>query len=234
LYPSASLALLKQQRQKTTYTQEFMGFAPVFKSKYANNGIFRRQLSALPYTKTEVENIHQLFTKLNKTSKIYTGEQVSERFIRNLTGYYRFVHFATHGMLDDDTPILALYPDKVVDSVQTHDGELSLEEIFNLKFKADMVVLSSCQGGAGRNVKGEGILAITRGFVYLGVPNIIYTLWSVNDKDAAELMIRFYKLLNQKKSYREALRLAKLSMLQNPKTAWPKWWAGFTMMSKMR
>lgn len=234
LYPSASLALLKQQRHTKAYTQEFIGFAPVFKSKYANNGIFRRQLSALPHTKAEVENIHQLFTTLKKNSQIYTGEQVSERMIRNLTGYYRFVHFATHGMLDDDTPILAFYPDKAVDSAQAHDGELSLEEIFNLKFKADMVVLSSCQGAAGRNVKGEGILAITRGFVYLGVPNIIYTLWSVNDKDAAELMIRFYRLLNQKKSYREALRLAKLSMLQNPKTAWPKWWAGFTMMSKIK
>ncbi|EAY27689.1 CHAT domain-containing protein [Microscilla marina] len=234
LYPSASLALLKQQRRKATHTQEFMGFAPVFQTKYATSGIFRRNLSALPYTKTEVENIHRLFTSLKRTSKIYTGEQVSERMIKNLTGYYRFVHFATHGMLDDDTPILAFYPDKVIDSAQANDGELSLEEIFNLKFKADMVVLSSCQGGAGRNVKGEGILAITRGFVYLGVPHIIYTLWSVNDKDAAELMIRFYKLLNQNKTYREALRLAKLSMLQDPKTAWPKWWAGFTMMSKMK
>ncbi|WP_299454794.1 CHAT domain-containing protein [uncultured Microscilla sp.] len=234
LYPSASLALLKQQRRKATHTQEFMGFAPVFQTKYATSGIFRRNLSALPYTKTEVENIHRLFTSLKRTSKIYTGEQVSERMIKNLTGYYRFVHFATHGMLDDDTPILAFYPDKVIDSAQANDGELSLEEIFNLKFKADMVVLSSCQGGAGRNVKGEGILAITRGFVYLGVPHIIYTLWSVNDKDAAELMIRFYKLLNQSKTYREALRLAKLSMLQDPKTAWPKWWAGFTMMSKMK
>lgn len=234
LYPSASLALMQEQRKDKTYTSDFMGFAPVFKQQYAQNGIFKRNLSTLPYTKKEVENIHQLFVAQKKNSEIFIGEQVSERMIKNLQGRYRFVHFATHGLLDDKTPILAFYPDQKTDSVQSNDGELSLEEIFNLKFKADMVVLSSCKGWAGRNVKGEGILAITRGFVYLGTPHIIYTLWSVNDKDAAELMIRFYRLLSKGQSYREALRLAKLSMLKSPATAWPKWWAGFTMMSKMK
>lgn len=236
LYPSASLALMQSEKRSQSYSQDFVGFAPVFEKQQAQAGIFRKDLSALPYTKKEIQNIHQLFAKQQKKSKIFTGEIVSEKMIKNLEGYYRFVHFATHGFLDDEMPVLAFYPDKKTDSaqVQNNDGALSLEEIFNLKFKADMVVLSSCQGGAGRNVKGEGILAITRGFVYLGTPHIIYTLWSVNDKDAAELMIRFYELMSKGKSYREALRLAKLSMLDNAETAWPKWWAGFTMMSKMR
>lgn len=236
LYPSASLALMQSEKRLQSYSQDFVGFAPVFEKQQAQTGIFRKDLKALPYTKKEIQNIHQLFTRQQKKSKIFTGEVVSEKMIKNLEGRYRFVHFATHGFLDDEMPVLAFYPDKKFDSTQVrnNDGALSLEEIFNLKFKANMVVLSSCQGGAGRNVKGEGILAITRGFVYLGTPHIIYTLWSVNDKDAAQLMIRFYELMSKGKSYREALRLAKLSMLEGPKTAWPKWWAGFTMMSKMR
>ena len=236
LYPSASLALMQHQRLGAKYTQDFLGLAPVFEKKPSQQGAFRTKLNALPFTKKEVETIHQLFQKQQKTSKVVTGEQVTERMVKNLMGRYKFIHFATHGFLEDKTPALAFYPDQTIDSLrpQNNDGALSLEEIFNLKFKADMVVLSSCQGGAGKNVRGEGILAITRGFVYLGTPHIIYTLWSVNDKDAAELMIRFYNNMSQGKSYREALRLAKLSMLESAQTAWPKWWAGFTMMSKLK
>ena len=234
LYPSASLALMQHKRRNLPYTQDFLGLAPVFEKNY--KGGFRKELNALPFTKKEVEAIHQLFQSKRKTSKVITGEQVTEQMVKGLKGHYKFIHFATHGFLEDKMPVLAFYPGKQVDSLQpqTNDGALSLEEIFNLKFKADMVVLSSCQGGAGKNVKGEGILAITRGFVYLGTPHIIYTLWSVNDKDAAELMIRFYRNMSKGKSYREALRLAKLSMLDSAKTAWPRWWAGFTMMSKMK
>ena len=236
LYPSASLALMQHQRRGGKYTQDFLGLAPVFEKKPAEKGAFRTELNALPFTKKEVETIHQMFQKQQQTSKVVVGEQVTEQMVKALKGRYKFVHFATHGFLEDKTPALAFYPDQAMDSLQpqNNDGALSLEEIFNLKFKADMVVLSSCQGGAGKSVRGEGILAITRGFVYLGTPHIIYTLWSVNDKDAAELMIRFYNNMSQGKSYREALRLAKLSMLESAQTAWPKWWAGFTMMSKLK
>ncbi|OJJ15762.1 hypothetical protein BKI52_36175 [marine bacterium AO1-C] len=236
LYPSASLALMQHQRRGAKYTCDFLGLAPVFEKKPAQQGAFRKKLNALPFTKKEVETIHQLFQKQQKTSKVVTGEQVTEGMVKGLEGRYKFIHFATHGFLEDKTPALAFYPNQTIDSLQpqNNDGALSLEEIFNLKFKADMVVLSSCQGGAGKNVRGEGILAITRGFVYLGTPHIIYTLWSVNDKDAAELMIRFYDNMSKGKSYREALRLAKLSMLESAQTAWPKWWAGFTMMSKLK
>ena len=236
LYPSASLALMQQQRRGVTYTHEFLGWAPVFEKNFAQQGIFRKKLNALPFTKKEVETIHQLFQEQQKNSKVIIGEEVTEGMVKELKGHYKFIHFATHGFLEDKTPALAFYPNQTKDLLQpqTNDGALSLEEIFNLKFKADMVVLSSCQGGAGKNVRGEGILAITRGFVYLGTPHIIYTLWSVNDKDAAKLMIRFYANMSQSKSYREALRLAKLSMLESAQTAWPRWWAGFTMMSKMR
>lgn len=112
LYPSASLALMQQQRRGVTYTQEFLGLAPVFEKNFAQQGIFRKKLNALPFTKKEVETIHQLFQKQQKNSKVIIGEKVTEGMVKELKGHYKFIHFATHGFLEDKTPALAFYPNQ--------------------------------------------------------------------------------------------------------------------------
>src|SRR5205085_3836357 len=105
---------------------------------------------------------------------------------------YRYVHFATHGFLDSQHPELSGIMLSMFDERgQPQDGFLRAHEVFNLKLNADVVVLSASQTGLGKEVKGEGLVGLTRGFMYAGAPRVVVSLWSVNDAATAELMTRF-------------------------------------------
>ena len=97
---------------------------------------------------------------------------------------------------------------------------------------ADLVVLSSCESGIGKLVKGEGLMGLTRGFLYSGSNNLIVSLWKVSDKHTAELMIELYKNILAGKSYSQSLRAAKLKLIQNPITAFPKSWSSFVLIGE--
>ena len=78
---------------------------------------------------------------------------------------------------------------------QPQDGFLRLHEIYNLKLGADLVVLSACQTALGMEIKGEGLIGLTRGFMYAGAPRVVASLWNVDDRATAELMKRFYRAM---------------------------------------
>jgi CHAT domain-containing protein len=111
-------------------------------------------------------------------------------------------------------------------------GTLYSNEIYNLDLKADLVVLSSCESGIGKLVKGEGMMALTRGFLYAGADNIITSLWKVYDKSTSILMKNFYKYVLEGESYSSALRKAKLEMISDPRTASPVNWSGFVLIGR--
>jgi CHAT domain-containing protein len=105
---------------------------------------------------------------------------------------YQIVHFATHSLMNNQHPELSGIVLSLVDEQgQPQDGFLRLYEIYNLKLGADLVVLSSCQTALGREIKGEGLIGLTRGFMYAGAPRVVASLWKVGDKATAELMKRF-------------------------------------------
>src|SRR5207253_2131109 len=107
---------------------------------------------------------------------------------------YRYVHFATHGFLDNVHPELSgLVLSQVDRDGNEVDGFLRLVEIFNLKLPAELVVLSGCRTGLGKEVNGEGLIGLTRGFMYAGAARVMVSLWDVNDQATAELMARFYR-----------------------------------------
>ena len=109
---------------------------------------------------------------------------------------YRIVHFATHGLINSQHPELSGVVLSLVDQQgRAQDGFLRLYEIYNLKLKAELVVLSACQTALGKEVKGEGLVGLTRGFMYAGVPRVIASLWRIDDRASAELMKRFYQLM---------------------------------------
>jgi CHAT domain-containing protein len=149
---------------------------------------------------------------------------------------YRIVHFATHGLLNSAQPELSGLIFSLVDeSGKAQDGFLRLHEIFNLKLKADLVVLSACQTGLGKEVKGEGLIGLTRGFMYAGAPRVVASLWQVDDLATAELMKRFYRgMLKEGKRPAEALRAAQLEMSKQKRWAAPYYWAGFTLQGEWR
>ena len=110
------------------------------------------------------------------------------------------------------------------------DGFLRLNEIYNLKLNADLVVLSGCQTALGQEVRSEGLVGLTRGFMCAGAPQVLASLWDVRDRATAELMSRFYEpLLRRHLAPEDALRSAQLARMKDPRWSQPCYWAVFTM-----
>jgi CHAT domain-containing protein len=144
--------------------------------------------------------------------------------------HYRIVHFATHGILDTEYPELSGLVLSLVDREgKPRRGFLSLEQIYNLSLpSAQMVVLSACDTALGREIKGEGLVGVTRGFLYAGASRVVSSLWEVNDVASAELMKHFYRgMLEKNLPPSAALRDAQLEMYRQPRWSSPYYWAGF-------
>ena len=149
---------------------------------------------------------------------------------------YRYVHFATHGLLDSERPGLSALVLSMVDAEgKPQNGFLRANDIYNLKLPAELVVLSACQTGLGKEIKGEGLVGLTRGFMYAGAARVVVSLWSVNDKATADLMAKFYeKMLKQGQRPAAALRAAQVEMWKQKQWQSPYYWAAFTMQGEWR
>lgn len=149
---------------------------------------------------------------------------------------YRNLHFATHGVLDSRHPelsklVLSLYDERG----NPQDGFLRLNDVYNLRLDADLVVLSACQTALGQEVRGEGLIGLTRGFMYAGAARVLASLWSVEDRATADLMGDFYRgMLRQGLSPAAALRKAQLEMAKDPTRKSPYYWAGFSLQGEWR
>ena len=147
---------------------------------------------------------------------------------------YRIIHFATHGIINSERPelsgiVLSLYDREG----NPKNGFLRLHDIYNLHLPADLVVLSACQTGLGKDVRGEGLIGLTRGFMYAGASGVIASLWKVDDDATAELMKHFYEALFQEgMSPAAALRQAQLTVAQNKRWESPYYWAGFVIQGQ--
>ncbi len=142
---------------------------------------------------------------------------------------YKYLHFATHGYLDTERPELSALVLSQIDSRnQPEDGFLRVDDIYNARLSAELVVLSACQTGLGKEVRGEGLMGLTRAFLYAGVPRVIVSLWNVNDQATAELMADFYgKLLRSGMRPSAALREAQLQLRKQKRWQSPYYWAAF-------
>jgi len=149
---------------------------------------------------------------------------------------YRIVHFATHGLLNSEHPELSGVVLSLVDERgQPQDGFLRLHEIFNLRLPAELVVLSACQTGLGKEVKGEGLVGLTRGFMYAGAARVVASLWQVDDVATAELMKRFYRrMLKDGMRPAAALRAAQVEMWKRPQWQSPFYWGGFVLQGEWK
>lgn len=149
---------------------------------------------------------------------------------------YRYVHFSTHGFLNSVHPELSgLVLSLVNERGETQDGFLRAHEIFNLKLSPEVVVLSACQTGMGKKIRGEGLVSLTRGFMYAGAPRVVVSLWGVSDLGTTELMVRFYqKMLKEGMRPAAALRAAQVSLMNDKRWASPYYWAPFTLQGEWR
>jgi CHAT domain-containing protein/tetratricopeptide (TPR) repeat protein len=150
---------------------------------------------------------------------------------------YRIVHLATHALVDDKNPAFSGIALSMVDSNgRLQDGYLRLHEIFGLRLSADLVVLSACQTAVGKEVRGEGLMSLSRAFMYAGAVSVIGSLWKVDDQATADLMRRFYARLLGPDRMRPAtaLRLAQRDMATHSRWRDPYYWAGFVLQGDWR
>ncbi len=184
-------------------------------------------LDDLPGTDQEVNNIARLFGGSNLVAK---GPDANEGLIKSgKLVDYRYLHFATHGIVDEESPELSRI---FMQSSTKEDGNLFSGEIFNLKLNADLAVLSACQTGLGKYSKGEGVIGLSRALVYAGARSIMVSYWSVADASTSELMTDFYKTLvgQSYPDFRVALQKAKVDMIHNKAYAAPYYWAPFVLI----
>jgi CHAT domain-containing protein/predicted negative regulator of RcsB-dependent stress response len=147
---------------------------------------------------------------------------------------YRIVHFATHTVLDDDHPDLSSLVLSLVDEKgNPQSGFLRLRDMYNLNLSAELVVLSACETALGKEVKGEGLMSMVRGFMYSGTPRVLASLWKVDDEATAELMKEFYRqLLESGLAPAAALRQAQITQMQKKSRQSPYYWAGFQLQGE--
>lgn len=147
---------------------------------------------------------------------------------------YRIVHIATHGIINNERPeesgiVLSLFDQQG----RSQDGFLRVRDIYTLKLPADLVVLSACSTALGKDVRGEGLVGITRGFMYAGAAGVVASLWKVDDEATAELMKYFYAaLFNKGLPPAAALRDAQLALAKHPRWQSPYYWAGFVIQGQ--
>jgi CHAT domain-containing protein/tetratricopeptide (TPR) repeat protein len=186
-----------------------------------------RGLPPLPYTRKEVMELARLFPKADRT--VLVGDEASEQKFESLPlDRYGLIHIAAHGIFNEQYPsrsgiALAASP--------REDGVLQVGEIVHLRLSARVVTLSACNTALGKLVTGEGMLGLTRAFLYAGASRVAVSLWNVDDGSTAELMKGFYENLNRGLAPAEALRQAKLRMLRQGDALWrnPHFWAAFTL-----
>lgn len=189
----------------------------------------------LPATQNEARAIEEFTSPADRLiAKGFDANRAQA--ISSALSQYRIIHFATHGILDRDNPELSAIVLSLVDRQgNTQDGYLRLHDIYNLNLPAELVVLSACDSGLGKEFKGEGLVGLTRGFMYAGALRVMASLWKVEDEPTAKLMKLFYQgMLKDKLSAAAALRRAQIALWQDAQWHAPYFWAAFTLQGEWK
>jgi CHAT domain-containing protein len=192
-------------------------------------------LSRLPFSREEANAISALVspTSVLKATDFRANR---ERATSGELSNYQIIHFATHALLNSEHPELSgLVLSLVDENGQPQDGFLRVNELYNMRLPANLVVLSACQTGLGKEIRGEGLIGLTRGFMYAGAQRVVASLWQVDDLATAQLMKEFYRgMLKDKLPPAAALRAAQLSMIKDKRWESPYFWAAFTIQGEWK
>jgi CHAT domain-containing protein/tetratricopeptide (TPR) repeat protein len=225
---SATLLQEMQQKKHSADLKTFLAFAPKFDAD-ANVTIRgkRYSLSPLASNASEITQIRDLL----RTGTIFVGDEAKEERFKELASQYRIIHFATHGLANNDYPdysLLAFSP--ILDTIENE--LLYVSDLYNMQLNADLVVLSACETGIGKMARGEGIISLARGFSYAGAKSIFTTLWSVNDNATATMVVLFYENIQKGQPKDIALQNAKIQFLENAtnQSAHPFFWSPYIII----
>ncbi len=200
-----------------------IAFAPV---KYPDKSI-ANDLRNIKGTEYEVRSIAKIFP-----TKIYLKGRATENNFKRLAKEHSILHIATHTVLDEKNSMFSKMVFHPEQSYLGEDGTLYAHEIYNMKFNAPMIVLSSCESGMGDLKPGEGFKSMAWGFKYAGVPSIVMTLWTVPDKVSADIIRDFYKYLKNGNSKDVAIQNSKVNYLLHcdPLKSHPYYWSSYNII----
>lgn len=229
--PTESVTLSAQKRIHTRILEREKEAGKIGESP----DVVNLRIPRLPFTRVEADQISKLVGTEN-SARLVSFAANRQAIASGELSKYPYIHLATHGLIDADRPDLSALVFSLIDETgKPVDGYLRALDIYNLSLPAELVVLSACETGLGKQIKGEGMVGLTRGFMYAGAKRVIVSLWSVNDEATASLMTSFYrKMIRQKQSPAAALRAAQLEMLKNPKWKAPFYWAPFMIQGEFK
>lgn len=245
---SIALNIALSNGDKKDYALQFLGFAPVFASNFERGKIrvnHKNKWQPLSFTDYEIKTIASDFNSEksfwdilpwvdSKNAKLFLEQDATEANFKNESSLNaRYIHLATHAFTDnklDRQTGIVFYQKADTES----DNILYTNEIYNLRMNTQLVVLSACETGLGAIIPGEGIMGLSRAFQYAGANSLIVSLWRVNDRSTAELMIQFYDYLKKNYSITNALSAAKRAMINNQRYANPRYWATFKLIGSTR
>ena len=234
-YSTALWLEARQNKKSGAAKQEILAFAPNYanaelaKSRNADIYNHRRFLKELTGTKAEVDFLQ----KLMPNGKYLYDQNAIEAEFKTHASQYAILHLAMHGIVDKTNPMYsAMVFSENGDSSQ--DNFLHAYELQSINLNADLAVLSACETGYGKYQHGEGVVSIGRGFMYAGVPNLVMTLWSINDQSTANIMQLFYTNLGKGMPTDIAMQKAKIAYLDTQKglALHPNFWSAFTVVGK--
>jgi CHAT domain-containing protein/Tfp pilus assembly protein PilF len=218
---------------------EVQGSAGVEEGAYGTQAIAAGEaprIERLRFTRQEANDILSLVSEADSMKALDFAANRATAMSPDLE-QYRYVHFATHGVLNSAHPELsALVLSLVNEQGVEQDGFLWAHEVYNLRLPAEMVVLSGCRTGLGKEIKGEGLVGLTRGFMYAGSARVLVSLWDIADEASSALMVRVYKeiLGQQKLRPAAALREAQISIWKEKRWQAPYYWAAFVLQGEPR
>ena len=198
-------------------------------------GVARGIFPRLPFSGREAKAIYSIAQKGNALKELDFEASKATAMNPQLRDY-RIVHFATHGLLNNEHPELSGLVFSLVDQQgKSEDGFLRLLDVYNLDLNADLVVLSACQTALGKQIAEEGLVGLTRGFMYAGAPRVMASLWKVDDEATFELMKKFYEgVLKNGQTPAQALRSSQIWMSGQKRWKQPYYWAGFVLQGEWR
>lgn len=187
------------------------------------------------YAEREINNLRDIASPSKTFAATGYAANRNQLFSMDLS-QYAILHFATHGFLDTKHPENSGLLLSMLDAQgKDQRGFIELQDVYSLRAPVDLVVLSACQTALGKDVRGEGLVGLTRGFMYAGATTVVASLWKVDDEATSELMKRFYtEMLQNGKTPDEALRIAQNSIRERPEWRAPHYWAGFILQGEYR
>ena len=226
---SFSATLMHNVKSTTDPNKQIVLFAPVLGRYFGERSEGR--MNSLPGTQREVEAIAQLAKEHGWDAQVLLQEDATEAALKSpALAKASIKHLATHGMADEENPELS---EVFLHQDDSEDGDLFTGEIFGLDYPSDLVIISACQTGLGKVSRGEGIIGLSRAFVFAGAKNLVVSYWSVADASTSQLTQSIYRAHFAKNmNYRASLRRAKLDMIEEGEYAEPFYWAAFVLIGR--